>query len=61
MSVEHAPRWLSVRQLQTLFGTTAAFVAGATHLAIPLSHTSKLHREDDTVVMLRSPAFLAIR
>jgi membrane protein CcdC involved in cytochrome C biogenesis len=38
----------------------AAFVAGATLLAIPLSHTSKLHREGDTIVMRRSPAFLAI-
>jgi membrane protein CcdC involved in cytochrome C biogenesis len=38
----------------------AAFVVGAGVLSIPLNHTSRLHREGDSIVMRRSPAFLAI-
>jgi membrane protein CcdC involved in cytochrome C biogenesis len=37
-----------------------AFLVGAGIFAIPLAHTSKLHRDGDIIVMRRSPAFLAI-
>jgi membrane protein CcdC involved in cytochrome C biogenesis len=38
----------------------AAFVVGAAVFAIPLDRTSRLERDGDSVLMRRSPAFLAI-
>lgn len=37
-----------------------AFLVGAILFAVPLERTSRLEREGDTVMMRRSPAFLAI-
>jgi len=38
----------------------ASFLIGAIFLAWPLLRTSRLHREGDTIVMKRSPAFLVV-
>lgn len=43
-----------------LWWGVAAFIIGAGLFAIPLARTSRLERVGDTIMMRRSPAFLAI-